>query len=236
VLIPGQAGRVSVGLKYDERSHLLFVAGGPTGKAFVYDTDTGALADEIQLTTSTTTFINDVVVTQDAAYFTDSMRPVLYRLPLGANGVPIGTSEEVPLDADFVFIAGGFNANGIDAVPNGSLLIIVNSTTGTLYTVDPATGDATPIDLNGGSVSNGDGILLRGKTLYVVQNTLNQVAVVELSNDFTSGEIVDLLTSDSFRVPTTIAAFGTRLYVVNARFDTPPTPDTDYDVVLVPER
>ena len=235
VLIQGQARRVSVGLKYDERSQLLFVAGGPTGKAFIYDTDTGALAYEIQLTTSTTTFINDVVITQDAAYFTDSMRPVLYRVPLDANGVPTGTGEEIPLDADFVFIAGGFNANGIDAVPNGSLLIIVNSTTGTLYTVDPATGDATPIDLAGGSVPAGDGILLRGKTLYVVQNSLNQVAEVKLSSDFSSGEIVDTLTSSSFRVPTTIAAFGSRLYVVNARFGTPPTPDTDYDVVLVPE-
>jgi hypothetical protein len=36
-------------------------------------------------------------------------------------------------------------------------------------------------------------------------------------------------------VPTTIAAFGDALYAVNARFDTPPTPDTDYDVVRVPE-
>ena len=236
VLIQEQTGRVSVGLKYDERSHLLFVAGGPTGKAFIYDVDTGALVYEIQLSTSATTFINDVVVTQDAAYFTESMRPVLYRVPLDANGMPTGTSEEIPLDADFVFVAGAFNANGIDAVPNDSLLIIVNSTTGTLYIVDPATGDATPINLGGGSVPRGDGILLRGKTLYVVQNTLNQVAVVELSNDFASGEIVDLLTSDSLRVPTTIAAFGSRLYVVNARFGTPPTPDTDYDVVLVPER
>ena len=82
----------------------------------------------------------------------------------------------------------------------------------------------------------GDGILLRGKTLYVVQNQLNQVAVIKLSSGYTSGEIVDLLTSPNFRVPTTIAAFGNTLYVVNARFGTPPTPDTDYDVVRVPEQ
>lgn len=235
VVVPGQAGRVSVGLKYDSRSGLLFVAGGPTGKAFIYDPATGALVREIQLTTPPTTFVNDVVVSTEAAYFTDSMRPVLYRVPLDANGAPTGTSQEIPLGGDFEFIAGAFNANGIDAVPNGDLLIIVNSTTGDLYAVDPATGDATLIDLGGGSVLRGDGILLQGKTLYVVQNVFNQVAVVEVSNDFTTGEIVDLITSASFRVPTTIAAFGSRLYVVNARFDTPPTPDTDYDVVLVPE-
>ena len=41
--------------------------------------------------------------------------------------------------------------------------------------VDPVTGIATRITLVGGSVLNGDGILLHGKTLYVVQNQLNQI-------------------------------------------------------------
>jgi hypothetical protein len=36
-----------------------------------------------------------------------------------------------------------------------------------------------------------------------------------------------------FRIPTTIAEFGDALYAVNARFDVPPTPDTEYDVVRV---
>src|SRR5512133_3307539 len=35
VFIPGSAGQVSVGMKYDESSHYLFVAGGPTGQARV---------------------------------------------------------------------------------------------------------------------------------------------------------------------------------------------------------
>jgi sugar lactone lactonase YvrE len=236
VVVPGQAGRVAVGLKFDPRSGLLFVSGGPTGKAFIYDVQTGAVAREFQLAPSAPTFINDVVVTRAAAYFTDSMRPVLYQVPLDANGQPTGAFAEIPLGGDYVFVPGAFNANGIAAVPNGSLLMIVNSTLGTLYTVDPATGHATDIALDGGPVTSGDGILLRGKTLYVVRNALNQVAVVELRSDFSSGEIVGSLTSASFRVPTTIAAFGSRLYVVNARFGTPPTPDTDYDVVLVPEK
>ena len=238
IAVAGQAGRVSVGLKYDARSDLLFVAGGPTGKAFIYNANTGATVAEIQLTAPPTTFINDVVITRSAAYFTDSMRPVLYKIPLGTEGELLSTtSQEIPLGGDFVFVA-GFNANGIDAVPNGSRLIIVNSTTGHLYTVDPTSGDATRIDLGDDSVTvmRGDGILLQGKTLYVVQNAFSQIAVVELSKDFTSGEIVDMITSPSFDVPTTIAAFGDALYVVNARFTTPPTPTTDYNVVRVPEQ
>ena len=243
IVIAGQPGHVSVGLKYDPRSLFLFVAGGPTGKAFIYDTATGTTLPgipEIQLTTAQPTFINDVVITQDAAYFTDSMRPVLYKVPLGTEGELLSTtSQEIPLGGEFEFIGeGAFNANGIDAVPNGSLLIIVNSTTADLYTVAPTTGFATRIDDpddNPVLVPNGDGILLQGKTLYVVQNRLNQIAVIELGNDFSSGEIVDVITSPSFDVPTTIAAFGNALYAVNARFTTPPTPTTDYNVVRVPE-
>jgi hypothetical protein len=35
---------------------------------------------------ATPTFINDVVVTHDAAYFTDSQRDVFYRIPIGPTG------------------------------------------------------------------------------------------------------------------------------------------------------
>jgi len=234
VLVPAQVGRRATGLKYDPRTGLLFVAGAATGYAYVYDGQTGANVAEIQLTTLPS-FINDVVVTNDAAYFTNSFQPELYRVPLANNGAlpPVPTSEAIPLGGDYQFTPGGFNANGIAATPNGKTLIIVNSVDGVLYTVDPSTGAATQIDLGGDSVPNGDGILLQGKTLYVVQNVMNQIAAVDLSPDLTSGTITDTLTSPSFRVPTTIAKFGDALYAVNARFDTPPTPNTDYDVVRV---
>lgn len=209
VLVPAQAGRSAIGMKYDERSGLLFVAGGNTGYAYVYNGRTGANVAEIQLSTSPS-FINDVVITRDAAYFTNSFQPVLHRVPLGRRaGLPsTPTSEEIPLGGDYQFIPDAFNANGIAATSNGKALIIVNSTEGALYKVDPETGDATRIDLGGGSVPNGDGILLQGKTLYVVQNRLNQIAVVRLSRDRTRGSIVNTITSPLFRVPTTITDFG----------------------------
>ena len=238
VLVPPQAGHQSIGLKYDNRTGLLFVAGGPTGHAFVYDGKTGANVADIQLTTTMPRFINDVVVTKRAAYFTNSSQPVLYRVPLANNGrlpSPPIEVEEIPLGGDYQFTPNAFNANGIAATPNGKTLIIVNSVDGALYTVDPTSGDASLIDLGPDAVPNGDGILLRGKTLYVVQNQLNQVAVVKLNARLSTGTIVETITSPLFRVPTTIAGFGNSLYVVNARFGTPPTPDTDYDVVRVPK-
>jgi sugar lactone lactonase YvrE len=238
VLVPPQDGRAAIGMKFDERTGLLFVAGGMTGSAFVYNGETGANVENIPLTSSTPTFINDVVITKDAAYFTDSSRPVLYRVPLQKNGRlpdPV-TSNEIPLSGDFEFVPDEFNTNGIDATPNGKTLIIVNSTLGTLYTVDPDTGEATLLDLGGETVPNGDGILLHGKTLYVVQNFLNQIAVVELNSTLATGSVERTIKSPSFRIPTTIARFGNSLYAVNARFDTEPMPDTEYDVVQVPRR
>src|SRR6266540_2128554 len=170
VLVPAQEGRSSVGLKYDSRTGLLFVAGGATGFAYIYNGETGANVAEIQLS-ALPSFINDVVVTKDAAYFTNSFQPVLYRVPLADSGElpPAPTSEEIPLGGDYQFTPGAFNANGIAATPNGKTLIIVNSSEGALYRVDPTTGVAIRIDLGGDSVPNGDGILLQGKKLYVVQ-------------------------------------------------------------------
>lgn len=235
VVVSPPEGRVAVGLDFDRRSGLLFVSGGNTGMAFVYNPQSGDTVASYELTTEANSFVNDVIVTREAAYFTASFRPVIYRVPLGPGGSPADATavEEIALGGDFEFVPDSFNANGIEALPNGRALIVVNSTTGELYLVDPASGEATLIDLGGGSVPNGDGILLHGKTLYVVQNQLNQIAVVELASDFMSGEIVGTITDSDFDVPTTIARFGPYLYAVNARFGTPPGPDVEYNVIQV---
>jgi hypothetical protein len=232
VFIPGApTGRASIGVEFDHGR--LFVAGGGTGKGFVYDADTGELLLERQLAadpiTPNSTFVNDVVVARGGAYFTDSRRPFLYRLG------PDGTVERIPLTGDIVYTPGVNNANGIDTTPNRKTLIIVQSNEpGKLFTVDRQTGVTRQIALNT-DVTNGDGILLDGgRTLYVVQNRDNKIAVVRLSRDLSSGTVVSYITdTDNFDVPTTIDEFGDRLYAVNARFTTPSTPDTDYWVAQV---
>jgi sugar lactone lactonase YvrE len=227
VLVPAKPGRQAIGLALD-RNGRLFVAGGPTGKAWVYDARTGGDLREYVLTTESPTFVNDVVVTRDGAYFTDSNRQVLYRVPVGPNG-QLGTAvQELPLTGDIEFVPGEFNANGIDATPNGKTLVIVQSNAGKLFTVDPASGVTDEIELGGASVSAGDGILLAGRTLYVVRNQLNRIAVVRLAENLSSGSVVQEVTNPDFAVPTTVDDFGSRLYVVNARFGTPATPDTEY--------
>ncbi|MEJ7813382.1 MAG: hypothetical protein WKG32_23445 [Gemmatimonadaceae bacterium] len=241
LLVPAQPGREEVGLKYDGRSDRLFVAGGTTGQAYVYDAVTGATLAVYQLADPNAgpTLVNDVVVLKDAAYFTDSFRPFIYRIPLGKHrALPAaGAVQAIPLTGDFEFVPDAFvagNANGIAATPNEKQLIVVNTTTGKLYLVDARTGQATEIDLGGAAVPSGDGILLIGHTLYVVQGEFNQVAVVRLSAHFTSGVIEQVITDPRLRFPSTIAAFGGSLYVVNARFDVPPGPEVQYQVIRVP--
>jgi sugar lactone lactonase YvrE len=219
--IPGAPGRSATGLELNHGR--LLVAGASTGKAFVYSVRTRQLLAELTLTTQPS-FINDVAVARGGAYFTDSLRPFLYR-------VSQGTVTPVPLTGDIVYQP-GFNANGIDVTPNGKTLLIVQSNTGKVFTVDPRTGRTREIVLNV-PVTNGDGILLDGRTLYVVQNQNNRIAVIRLDHRLSSGTVTGYLTDPDFDVPTTIAEFGKRLYAVNARFTTPPTPNTPYWVAKV---
>ena len=233
-------GTPSVGLKVDRRGRL-FVAGGNAGNARVVDIESGDILESYQLTTPPS-FVNDVLLHRKAAWFTDSQKAQLYKVPLGEAGALPEASEveTLPLTGAWAQLP-GFNANGISRTPNHQALLVVNSANGTLYRVDPETGNATVVDLGGTLLTNGDGLLLKGNTLFVVQNQLEQIAVLKLNPDGTAGTLKRTITSpqdsagnDLFDVPTTVARFGSRLYLPNARFSTPPTPTTTYTVVQVP--
>src|SRR6266545_3752729 len=179
ILVPGGSGRLATGIELD-RHNRLFVAGAGTGNAYVYDAETGALLRTYNFGASPT-FINDVVVTHGAAYFTDSQQADLYRIPIGPGGA-LGTAETIHLGGEYAHVGGGaFN--------------------------------------------------LTGRTLYVVQNQLNQVAVIALAPGLTSGKVLTRLTDSDFKVPTTIDDLGRRLYAVNARFGTPDPDTLEFQVV-----
>ena len=230
IFIPGN-GRPFVGMKVDAMGRL-WIAGGPMGAGYVFDTITGTELASFQFASQPNTFVNDVIVTKDAAWFTESLKgPVLYRVAIGDDG-SIGPVTTIDLTGKIEFVA-GFNLNGIAATPNGATLIVVNSTTGKLYAIDTTTIETHEIDLGSATMTTGDGILLHGRTLYVVRNRMNQIAVIDLAPDLSSGTVVGAITNVNFDVPTTIARHGNALYAVNARFTTPPTPTTAYAAVRV---
>lgn len=214
-------GVPAIGMKHDPRSNLLFVARGGSGMGTVFDAASGDVVASYQFQPAPT-FINDVVITREAAYFTDTQVPFLYRVALGPAGEPAA-------DAARILLPGTFRTNGIVATSDGEHLFVVDGATAQLYRLDTATHTPILVDLGGDTLPNADGLLLDGKTLYVVQNFRNRVAVVELSPDYLSGAILRFITEPftsnaATKVPTTIAEFGNTLYAVTAGF-APPSPD-----------
>ena len=230
LFVDAPAGRMALGMAADVAQDILFVAGGFTGQGYVYDTRTGATVATYQFA-SPPTVINDVALTTAGAWFTDSAQAKLYFVPVSPTGVP-GPFTTLALSGPAADTSGEFNLNGIQATPDGKTLVVAHSGNGSLYTVDPASGESAIIA--GVSVPNVDGIVLQGRRLWAVQNTDNQVTRIRLSSHLTSGVVEEVITSVLFQVPTTAARFGSRLAVVNAKFDTgfPPTAD-QYEVVVV---
>lgn len=227
--IDNPPGRNAVGLRVDLDDRLLFVAGGFTGAGYVYDTDTGATVATYQFA-GAGSIINDVAVTADGAWFTNSFAAELYFVPV-VDGAP-GPFRTLALSGPAGDTSGEFNNNGIQATADGSTLVVAHSAQGALNLVDPDTGASTTVA--GLSLPTVDGIVLEGRTVYAAQNGLEQIAQVRLSGDLRSGTVTKVITSDLFAIPATVARFGDELAAVNAHFDTgfPPTSPT-YEVVVV---
>ena len=99
VLAEGEPGRVSVGIAYEASRDRLWVAGG--GPAFlgagdvrVYDATSGELL--ATYTPSGVGFLNDVTITKDAVYVTDSIGSELVKISLPADGSLPSTAEKLP--------------------------------------------------------------------------------------------------------------------------------------------
>lgn len=237
IFFPPVAERpTAVGMKVDAQNRL-YVAGGNTGKVFVYDTVGKTLLRTLTTPAASATFLNDITLTPDAAYITDSQRPVLFRVSRSASGL-----GEIESWLDFTGTAleyqTGFNLNGIASTPDGKYLIVVQSNTGKLFRITVADKSVTEINLSGGTVKNGDGILLDGQTLYVVRNQDVIIVPVRLASDFSAGTLGTPFSDDSLRYPTTIAQEGKRLLVVNSQFNkrgegrTPELPFTVSDIAI----
>jgi len=226
-------GTPVTGLKIDPRGRI-FASGAGTGTARVLDRRSGKVLARYRFA-RTPTFVNDVVLAGRTVWFTDSMRARLYGLPLGRNGaLPKGSAViRLPLRGEWRQVPNDFNANGIERTPDLAALLVVQTATGFLYRVDPRTGRARRVDLGRTLLSDGDGMLRDGRTLYVVQNQQNRIAVLRLNQKGTTGRLVRTIASTDFDVPTTMARRGGSLYLPNARFSTTPTPTTPYWVTRV---
>lgn len=232
VLPESATGKPAVGLDFDKRRDVVWVAGGPSGEVRAQDAKTGELLATYTAPATTNPdgrFINDLVVTRNAVYATDSFNQELVVVPLERRrALPAsGPAQLLPLTGDISFVPGQFNANGIITTRHG--LVVGQSITGLLFRVDKTTGEATTIE--GVKVPGADGIEPDHRTLYVTGN--NVVTVVELARDALSGEVVDTLTSPDLSVPATSALVHHSLWVANARFNVP-NPAEEYWLTRIP--
>jgi sugar lactone lactonase YvrE len=227
--IAGTPGDSTTGLEIS--GNLLFAAGAATGTLKVYDLRTGRKLADRRVAPAGESFINDVSVLGGNAYYTDSNKAQLYVLPI-EHGNRFGPVRTLPTPD--ITLAAGFNANGIETTPDHKALLVIQSNTGQLHRVSPRTGRSTVVDVGGADLTNGDGILLRGRTLFVVRNVNNQIVKVALNRGGTTGHVTGVLTDPALDVPATLAPFGPFLYTANARFTTPPTPTTTYSVIRIP--
>jgi Cu-Zn family superoxide dismutase len=216
----GVDGRTTArGIDVDEHGRV-FVAGGPTGRVWVFSRDGATLAS---LSTDAGAFLNDVWVARDgAAYFTDSNQPRIFRVSRAADG---SWQAELWLDAsgtiDVVVGPGQFNLGGIVATKNARYLLVAQGNLGRLWRVDLKTKEVVRVDLGGASLVNADGIVLRGHTLWVVQNFTRQISRLALSGDLASGAIVSVTATPADRTFTTAKLARGRLLLVDSQFGLP---------------
>jgi sugar lactone lactonase YvrE len=228
----------TVGIEVDNRERI-WVAGGPSGTGRVYDGNTGEELASYQF--AVPSFVNDVVVTKDAAYFTDSGTaspggafagaPRLFVVPLTpGGGLPDASDvETVPVDVPDIAFP---NLNGIETTPGGNSLIVAHTSDQALYTVDPATGDAEMVDVGGEPFLGADGLIRRGTTVYVVENAATQVTAVKVAPDGSSGTVMAVYPVVGSVTPTTAGLFGDALYAVDAKFGSMTDPYQVYRIEL----
>ena len=212
----------------------LWIAGGNQGDVLRLNIATGEIEATYPTPAAEATLINDLVVAPDGdVYVTDSNRPVLFRIPAGGSDV----ESWLDLDGSPITYGEGINLNGIDVTDDGAYLIVVHMGEGALYRIDIDTKEIVHVDLGDGAVPGGDGLVLDGTTLYVVQNGPDVVSVVELSDDFASGTVTDTLAEGRLSSAATGALVGTDLLVTNAQFAAmEDEPDLPFTVAVVPTR
>jgi Cu-Zn family superoxide dismutase len=223
--IAGGTGKAAVGLKVKRGK--LYVAGGPTGSITVYDIATKAQVAKFE--TGSGGFLNDLQVTRNGdVYVTDSFRPTLWHVTAAQVAAGSGTPQALDVSAIPYEGGGAFNVNGIVA-RNARTLVVVDTNSGKLFRIRLGNDGASieSIDeITGATVPGGDGMLLEGGRLVVVQGNPAQLSFLKLRHGARTAKLQRTRTSDKLRGPSTVDRAKNLYLVVNADFTTSTKPFT----------
>ena len=223
-----------LGMKLDSANRL-WVAGGRTGRMFLVDVNTGKVLKQLEVPTPAGSLVNDVALIGTTGYFTDTRTPTLWRVE--ARGDQIGDLEPwLRFDGTVLQYDSSANLNGIAAMPDGRSLLVVQMGKGLLFRIDVATKAVSAIDTAGADLTGADGLVLDGRTLYVVRQPAAEIVTVALSDDFAKGTVVSRFKDPQLAWPATAVKVDDRLLVVNTQFNarTKNTQTLPFTILSVP--
>ncbi|PTA46647.1 SMP-30/gluconolactonase/LRE family protein [Micromonospora sp. RP3T] len=230
----GSDGRTSAaGIRVDHRGRI-FVAGWATGALFVYAPDGALLA---RRDAAPGAALNDLAVTADAVYVTDSATGTVWRAAL--DGGRVGALDPWVRPGDFP--AAPVFLNGIVADPPGRLALVAEQGGERLYRVDLTTRSVTEVEVTGGRMG-ADGLLLEGNRLYGVVNepdgvggTQFVVNLARLDDGLRTARVLDRSRPvGTDRSPTSVARDAGRLLWVDSQLFAA-TPSPPFTVTEVPD-
>jgi sugar lactone lactonase YvrE len=204
----------TLGIKVDPLGRV-WVAGGRTAQVAVVGADRKVTRIPIPREGSV---LNDAAILPDAVYVTDTPQPILWRIPI--NGTQIGAPEPwIDYTGTPLEYGPGRNINGIVADAAGKYLVIVQMDKGLLFRVDIATKKVTAIDIGGEALSNTDGLVLQGNTLYAMRQAEGEIVTIRMAPDLSSGKVVSRFRDPALGWIATAAIAGDELLVVNTQFN-----------------
>ncbi|MCW2951207.1 MAG: hypothetical protein JWQ48_377 [Conexibacter sp.] len=215
--VRGRPGVHSNGIRFADGR--IIVAGGTTGKIFVYSAHDGTPIRTYDVRGG---FVNGVGILGHTAYATDTLKHVIYALPTSGKGAV----RTIAPTGDFK--PNAFDLDGI--IPAGGELLSGQYGTGILYKINPKTGVARTVDLGGATLPTNDGLMLNGRRLYVAENR-GKVQEVQLNGSLTAGRIVKTIPRRRLRNPVDVARIDGHLWVLNAHNPQRPKP-TDVDDII----
>jgi hypothetical protein len=217
-LLAGVRGRALYGLRVDARTGLLLVTGtqGGSGIVLAVDHRSGVVVRRWDVPDARR--LEDLVVTPDAVWVTDSGADRLLRIGRRRNG-RLGPEPPSWLVLGVPWPGVGRRAHGIRALPDGRLLLH-HSTAGGLWTVSPADGEVRPVPVTGGPrVIAGDRMEAAGDRLWIPGGT-SRDGVAELRLDDHHGRLTARWVRDlahrGLRTPSTVTVSGGRLWAAGA--------------------
>ena len=220
----GTAFPGALGMKLDPRGRL-WIAGGRTGKVFVVAPRTGRLIQTVT-TPGTGGLINDIAFAGGRAYFTDTLRPTLWAVDAGAE-VPVAPEAFLTFPAGPLQYGEGANLNGILATADGKTLLTGQMAKGLLFKIDVASRQVSAVPIGGEKVEGVDGLVLNGRTLYVIRQPAAEIVTVQLAPDLSWGGVVKRTKAPGLLWPATGVLVGNELVVVNTQFNKRTTGDAE---------